>query len=324
MESVKPPAGKLALQKNGIMSAWYAYQMVPLYRKKLEGINPDNLDFKGVAALIHLRGDLAMVQSMAGMKKEADDTRMETLDILRSKAEVLEKNIFERYKSARQDIAEFKELYRESHPDGNTAAITAVSKLRDLTLKDRAAALTKAKSDIDASCAEAVAYRNAQLSFMVLFGEYDEAFNTVINIAKRYHDAGLYRSGFAERLMMNVLVESERVSDLLYQSGNIRGAKRLRESALIGAFEMADMENRLVEDKRYPGAARHALEFEKRAAELSAIMGNYEEAHKQIQVIAGKYVKAGNIGYAISVLEKGFDIARKEADGETSESHIDN
>ncbi|MHB1830607.1 MAG: hypothetical protein ACYCO0_04410 [Candidatus Micrarchaeaceae archaeon] len=324
MEFAKPATGKPATPKIGFMSALYASQMILLYQKKLESVDLANLDFKGVVALVQVRTDLAMLQSEVGMKKEAADTRLETLNILSSKADALEKSIFERCKSLGQDITEFRGLYRTSHSDDNRVAITVISKAKDLALKERAAALTKAKSDIDISCTEAVAYRNTQLSFMILFGDYDEAFNMAIRTAKKYHDAGLYKYGHAERLMINVISESERVSNLLYQSGVISGANRLRESALIGALEMADIENRLVERRRYPGAARYALEFEERAAELSASMGNYKEAHQQIQIIAGKYTKAGNIEYAISALEKGLNIARLESAEEMPESTIDN
>ena len=313
MDSSKRIHRKAPVLMNNVTSG-YISRLIPLYRKRIDNTDISKLDFKGFAALIEVYDSLAALQSKSGMHRESDETRKTIIEILGSKTEAMENEIFEKAEGLGSNIEKFKEIYGALRRKENDRPITTRRIAQDGGAKESAYALIEDGSAINALCREAIAYRRAQILFMIAIGNYNEAFDIALGTVKRYHNAKIYANAPAEKLMTDIIKKGEEISDILYGSGRINAARGLLEAALISAMEMIDIENKLVEAKKRANAAHYMVEFEKHAVLLSARMGDYNSAYNQIEIMVNKHIKDGKPGYAMDILQLGHEIAKLDSD----------
>ncbi|MHB1830606.1 MAG: hypothetical protein ACYCO0_04405 [Candidatus Micrarchaeaceae archaeon] len=282
----------------------YLQQLIPLYQKKIYGLDLATLDSKRSIALIQDRDKIASLQYSLGMISEATDTRNESVRIIDLKVDALEKDMLKNADVVKQHEKTAKELYNSLSANSNRTVISAASESSWRRLEELQKTVEKEWKDIQNCCEEVITYRIVSATIMLLVGNYDGAFETAFNVITRYNTVGIF--GPAEMLMIGLIANSEDIAAVLVNERKISEAIRLLEISLKSAENSASMVEKLADSIH--DIINLEVELEKHVATILVSIGREREAHLYIQATADKHVKKNHSDIAISLLGFGMEL----------------
>ncbi len=311
MASVKVLQGNPEKRGLSAREREYLQQLIPLYQKKIQGLDLARLDSKRGIDLIQDRDRIASLQYSLGMISESVATRAESVRIIDSKVNALEEDMFKKAGVEKQHEKTAKELHDSISAGGNRAIASAASEFSWHRLEELQKSIEEEREDMDSRCDEVITYRVISATMMLLIGDYERAFETAFNTMAKYNDASIF--GPAEAFMIGLVANSEDVAAFLASEKRVPEALKLLEISLKSAEESVSIVGKLADN--IPDIVSLEAELEKHVAMILMRLGREGEAYSYIKTAADKHAKKSNDDIAISLLD--FGIALDSSSFET-------